>query len=72
MSNLPEKRKDLKDFEKFAGLSVDVLVGIEGCSGMHVGRYIHGCESWQVNGFNGDWKVVEWWPLPEKGTGVTQ
>lgn len=66
----PEVREDLKDFEKLAAISVDVLVRVEGFKDKNIGRYIHGTECWQVNGWSGNPKVIEWWPLPENNTGT--
>lgn len=70
--NLPPLRPDLRDFEKQAGISVDVLVSVGGSSCVTIGRYLHGVKEWQANGFggNGFTKVTEWWPLPEAGTGT--
>lgn len=66
---LPPVRDDLRDFEKLAQISVDVLVRIEGFASKAIGRYIHGAEAWQVDGWSGNPTVVEWWPLPENETG---
>jgi len=48
--------------------SEDVIVHVENY-GLSVGRYYHKGEFWSVNGMTGDFKVLEWWPLPEIGTG---
>lgn len=66
---LPPLRDDLKDFEKAAGISVDVLVRAGGWCGICIGRYLHGIGEWQLNHINGIAKVYEWWPMPEDGTG---
>lgn len=67
---LPELRPDLRDFEKLAGISVDVLVKVDGFECHSIGRYLHGLKEWQVNNVSGGPpKVIEWWPLPEFGTG---
>lgn len=67
---LPEIKSDLREFEKEAGISVDVICRVAGFAGVWIGRYIHGCECWQVNGMSGDEPLVlEWWTLPEEGTG---
>lgn len=62
----PELRDDLRDFEKAAGISVDVLVRIGNT--VAVGRYLHGIGEWQAGWLNNA-KVSEWWPLPEARTG---
>lgn len=67
---LPPVRTDLRDFEKQAAMSVDVLVRLEGFRDKAIGRYIHGAEEWQINGCTGYFKVLEWWPMPEDGTGA--
>lgn len=73
VDNKPPRRADLRDFEKLAGISDDVLVRVRGFSGHSIGRYVHGSEEWQVNGFGGSPPdVEEWWPLPKKGTGTKQ
>lgn len=69
MANLPALRPDLRDFEKAAGISVDVIVRLKNSEHKTIGRYIHGVTEWQVNGWTGSPEVVEWWPLPETGTG---
>lgn len=66
---LPEKRDDLKDFEKAAGLSVDVIVSVKDFRCLYIGRYIYGIKQWQVNNWSGYHVIIEWWPLPEIGTG---
>lgn len=67
--NLPELRHDLRDFEKAAGISVDVLVRAKGWNGICIGRYLHGIEQWQLSHINGAATVYEWWPMPIEGTG---
>ena len=69
MSTLPKLRDDLKEFEVAAGISVDVLVLIESTSRPVTGRYLHGIGEWQVDYTSGYPTVIEWWPLPEIGTG---
>jgi hypothetical protein len=69
---LPEIKEGLADFEKTAGISVDVIARVEGHKNLSIARYIHGTEEWQINGFHGFYNVVEWWPLPEIGTGESQ
>lgn len=68
--SLPPLRDDLRDFEKQAGISVDVLVLMKGATDPCVGRYIHGLGQWQVAWCNGAVAVEEWWPMPEAGTGI--
>ncbi|WP_210498772.1 hypothetical protein [Vibrio crassostreae] len=69
-SKFPEVRDDLRDFEKLAAVSIDVLVHVKGFQNPMVGRYIHGAQEWQVDGIHGTPTVIEWWLLPEKGTGT--
>jgi hypothetical protein len=70
MGKLPEIRKDLREFEKQAGISVYVIVRVKGFKDHNIGRYLHGLEEWQVYGHGGEPpEVIEWWPLPEFGTG---
>ena len=69
MSTLPKLRDDLKEFERAAGISVDVLVLIESTHRPVTGRYLHGIGEWQVDHTSGYPTVIEWWPLPEIGTG---
>lgn len=66
----PPVKGELELFEKWSRPSVDVLVRVEGLAGVHAGRYFHGAEKWQINHAHGDWKVLEWWPMPEPGTGT--
>lgn len=53
-----------------AGMSADVMTF--GPFGLRVGRYYHGIGEWQVDGVHSSdpLLVVEWWPLPEIGTGT--
>jgi hypothetical protein len=70
---LPPLRPDLRDFEKQAGISVDVLVKVKSFSNIVIGRYLYGLSNWQVNGVCGyhtPEEVEEWWPMPELGTGT--
>lgn len=61
----PPVRTDLRDFEELAKPSIDVLVKVKNHAGVNVGRYIHGLNEWNVNGFGGDApNVIEWWPMP--------
>ena len=68
---LPKKREDLKDFEKAAGLSVEVFVHVKGFKTPNVGRYIHGLGEWQADNISGSVEVLEWWPMPVIGTGIS-
>lgn len=52
-----------------AGASARVLVLVKNFTTPTIGRYIHELEQWQVDGWTGSPEVVEWWTLPEKGTG---
>lgn len=36
---------------------------------MAIGRYLHAIDGWRVDGFSGDAPVLEWWPMPDPGTG---
>ena len=65
--SFPPVRSDLSEFERVAAFSVDVIVRLPNVKA--VGRYIHGLGEWQVDGYAGVLKVVEWWPLPKNGTG---
>ena len=67
--NLPPVRSDLSALERPAAISVDVIVRLADFKVKTVGRYIHGLEEWQVDGYAGASKVVEWWPMPPNGTG---
>ena len=69
MIPLPPVRTDLRDIEKHAQISVDVLVNVTGFKTPCIGRYIHGIGEWQIDGFHGSYKVIEWWELPKAGTG---
>lgn len=70
MSQLPEIKKILKNKIETGLLpSDDVLVNVEGY-GIAIGRYFHTGQFWSVNGISGDVVVIEWWPLPELGTGT--
>ncbi len=71
-NKLPEVRKDLSDFEKPSQLSVTVLVSVNNIKGIQIGRYIHSLEEWQVDGFHGSFNAIEWWPIPEVGSGYKQ
>jgi hypothetical protein len=67
---LPPLRDDLRDFEKLAGLSVDVLVRAKGWDGICIGRYLYSIGEWQLQHVNGKSTVYEWWPMPIVGTGI--
>jgi hypothetical protein len=72
-TGLPPLRDDLKDFEKAAGLSVDVLIKFKRFSNVVIGRYLHGIEEWQANGVGGSYdadSIEEWWLMPVIGTGT--
>lgn len=69
--NLPPIREDLRDFERAAGRSVDVIVRLRWGNDIHIGHYFYGLQEWRA----GPWSnhaapVVEWWPLPAAGTGT--
>jgi len=66
---LPKIKQDMHWSERAANPSVDVLVKVDRIEGLSIGRYFHGIGKWQIVGFHGDWDVVEWWDLPESGTG---
>ena len=69
-SILPQRLTACDAWSRSSGKSVDVLVSLERVEGFQIGCYHHELGKWQVVGFNGDWEVVEWWPLPEYGTGT--
>lgn len=71
MKNLPPVKSNLKEIEKSASPSIDVLIKIKGHSEPTIGRYIHGGEFWQSSTMSGQVEVEEWWPLPVSGTGFT-
>ena len=73
LTTLPELKpeEDMHIFEKSAQISVDVLVRVKGFKHLSIGRYIHAAGEWQVDGYHGDWEVLEWWDLPKIGTGKT-
>lgn len=70
--NFPPIKENLHDLEKEAKPSVDVLDKTPRFTNIMTGRYIHGAEAWQVDGVHsaGGIEVVEWWPMPEIGTGT--
>ena len=47
------------------------LVKVKGFEGFHTGYYSKDCRRWYIQGFNGNYEVVEWWPLPVEGSGNT-
>lgn len=65
----PNIRDDLKEYERDASPSVDVLVKIKGYPSKAIGRYIHGIDEWQVDGWSGHPIILEWWYLPENESG---
>lgn len=67
--NLPPIKQDADIFEKNAGMSVDVVVRAKGWAGYHIAKYFHAIGEWRLPWFNGAAEVIEWWPLPEAGTG---
>lgn len=71
MIDLPKSRSEegLSLADKMADISDDVLVKVTNVKNLCIGRYIHGCDMWQINGFHGEWEVSEWWELPKEGTG---
>ena len=52
-----------------AGESVLVIVRIEGSLGVTTGKYYHKIDLWSIVGHHGDWRPIEWWPIPEPNTG---
>ena len=74
---LPSLRGDLKEWEKDIGISVDVLVRLDGSDrdnrsrNIRLGRYLYGAGEWQVDGRGGSVPPVvsEWWDMPVPGTG---
>ncbi|GBO89190.1 hypothetical protein [Marinobacter salsuginis] len=71
-SRLPDPKANPHPTEVEAQPSDNVIVRVESREGyaMDIGRYLHGIESWRVDGISGDAPVVEWWPMPEPGTGT--
>lgn len=71
VTNLPPRDENAHEYErKSSQPSVEALVVVEGFRGYTVGRYLYGLAEWQIEGHHGPRKVLEWWPLPERGTGV--
>lgn len=51
--------------------SARVLVRPANLSGLWFGQYMHGLKKWRLDGVPSaiGIQVVEWWPLPDAGTG---
>lgn len=67
---LPKRLETGDKWDFLSGASAFVLVRAEGWSGLHIGRYYHEIGAWSIYGPNARVKVIEWWPLPEHGTGT--
>lgn len=67
MKNLPAQDTVLK--ANTGRMSVKVLAKVKGFDWLMIARYSHAIDAWQVEGVGGWPKVVEWWPMPEIGTG---
>jgi hypothetical protein len=68
----PKVKENLSEIEHHIKPSVDVLISTTFFKEITIGRYIHGGTFWQINQITGnltDNDIIEWWYLPEKGTG---
>lgn len=70
MNNLPERLSTGHPHDLAAGASASVLVSINGFRDLAIGQYLHELDTWSVIGWNGSPDIVEWWPLPDKGSGT--
>lgn len=70
-SELPAEKENPHITEVEARPSEYLIVRVKERDGerMAIGRYLHGIESWRVDGFSGDAPVIEWWPMPVPGSG---
>lgn len=70
-TRLPAEKADPHPTEVEARPSDYLIVRVKDRDGerMAIGRYLHGIESWRVDGFSGDAPVLEWWPMPAPGSG---
>lgn len=68
MKNLPPENKALISLSEEVK-SIRVLVRVKNSTVILFGVYSYALGKWRVQGFSGFGKVVEWWPMPEIGTG---
>ena len=69
---LPPIDKELRhNEERQASIRVSVRINDtrEYASEHAYARYIHSIDKWYIEGHSGNWKILEWWYLPEAGTG---
>lgn len=72
MKNHPSVKCNLHITEKYSQPSVDVLAKFPQYTNIVICRYFHGIGEWQIEGLHGlVGDPIEWWPMPEIGTGIS-
>jgi len=71
MKNLPPKADSHHWLDAAAKPSVVVLAKFQAFSNLVLCRYYYALKEWHIDGFHGSSpEPVEWWLLPETGTGT--